>query len=35
MLLTAVAFKFVINAYVPAISYLTLLDIYQITGGST
>ena len=32
MLLTSVAFKFVINAYVPQISYLTLLDKYHITG---
>ena len=32
MLLTSVAFKFVINGYVPAISYLTLLDKYHITG---
>ena len=29
-LLTAVAFKFVINAYIPSIPYLTLLDKYMI-----
>ena len=28
--LTAVAFKFTINTYIPAVSYLTLLDIYMI-----
>ena len=28
--LTAVAFKFTINTYVPAVSYLTLLDMYMI-----
>ena len=32
MLLTVVAFKFVINAYIPAISYLTLMDKYLISG---
>jgi len=32
MLLTAVAFKFVINEYLPSICYLTLMDKYLLTG---